>query len=156
MQRPADEEILDKYELVTPAVHIGWIPAGSVLPTTDRIPIPCLVVGCDESDLDSESLDLHLQITAAVYDPGHQTIEGDSQQLLSDFSLDGYTTLLNLLDLVRAKIVREGVVAQKFELVAGVKMQTYEEQPFPYWYGFLRFKVTGEGYPQTRYAELLN
>lgn len=154
LQRPDPGGQTQTYTLVKPAVHVGLIPPGHFLidNETESIRIPCLVVGLMEDLADVESTDLQLRITAAIYDPGHQTQEEDSLQLSANF--DGYLTLLNLLDRVRARVA-QGTLANTFELKSPIKLKTYEEQMWPYWYGYLEFTVSSEPYPQSGYAKFL-
>lgn len=156
LQRPAEGERLDRYELATPAVHIGWVPPGSVLPSGPDGPIrvPCVVIGAEELDADQESTDLQLMITAAVFDPGRQ-IRGQDGNLSWEVNFDGYINLLNLLDRIRARLLRGRTIAGKYKLTSPVALKTYEEQPWPYWYGYLKFTLSGEAYPMSGYAEFV-
>ncbi len=149
----ADNKIGD-YKLAAPAVHAGLIPPDGIIYPTDGIRIPCLVVGTPETNGDSESTEMELQITAIVYDPGTQTPEISGPKLIPNF--DGYITLLNFLDRVKEWVQREDGAAGRFQLESPVKLKTYEDQPWPYWYGFLSFTVSGEPYPVTKYADVLN
>lgn len=155
LQCPAEDERLDDYRLAQPAAHVGWIPPGGVLTLSGKIAVPCIVVGLDKRTSSDEDSELNLRITAAIYDPGQRTYtEKGALQLEPNF--EGYVTLLNLLDRLESATLKNRAIAGRYTLSSDVETVMYEEQPFPYWYGFLRFKVTGEGYPQTRYAELLN
>lgn len=155
MQQPEYGELLNNYKLVKPAVHIGMIPPGSFLPNEtgeSSIRVPCLVVGVPESSVGEESTEIHVRITAIIYDPGHQTNADGILQ--SDLNFDGYLTLLNLLDKVRS-FVAQGIIADIFELSSPVKLKTYDEQIWPYWYGYLDFVVIGEAYPRVNYTQIL-
>lgn len=156
LQRPADGERLDQYELVTPAVHIGWVPPGSIIPSGsgDRIRVPCVVVGADEVDADEESTEIQLMFTAVVFDPGHQ-VRGENGSLGWAANFDGYVNLLNLLDRLRARILRDRRIAGKYRVASTVVLKTYEEQPWPYWYGYLKLTATCEPYPASGYAKFL-
>lgn len=152
---PRKDNTVNSYELVVPAVHIGFVPPNSIIDSSAGMRIPCLVIGTDETDGDKDNTEMSLQITAIVYDPGQQNFEGTGQQLQLTPNFDGYITLLNFLDRVKEWIQREDGIAEQFQLESSVKLKTYEEQPWPYWYGFLTFTVSGEPYPVTRYADAL-
>lgn len=145
----------DAYKLVSPAVHIGLVPPNGVLDQATGIRIPCLILGTPETDGDRDGSEMNLQITAIVYDPGFQKSDGNNQLQLNP-NFDGYVTLLNFLDRVKSWIQREDGAANQFQLESSVKLKTYEEQPWPYWYGFLTFTVSGEPYPVTKYADALS
>ncbi|MVB11076.1 hypothetical protein CAFE_17780 [Caprobacter fermentans] len=141
---------IGNYVLAAPAVHIGLVPPNGVVDPAAGLRVPCLVIGAAESDSDAEETRITLQITAIVYDPGTQ--DGPAS-LVPNF--DGYLTLINLLDRVREWVMKEDGAAGCFSLEGGVKLTPYEEQPWPYWYGFLTFTVSGEPYPVTKYADVL-
>lgn len=151
LQRPEESGRVDQYTLTTPAVHIGLIPPGSILPEMREVRAPCLVVGLGQGSAGREGRELELIVTAVVYDPGHQTSTKDGR-LDTEMNFEGYIALLTLLDRVQAALLREGAVAGEWELSSPVTLQTYETQPWPYWYGQLRFSVEGPAYPQTRFA----
>ena len=152
---PNKENRADAYTLVAPAVHVGYVPPNGILDQNAKIRIPCLVIGTPETNDDRDDTTITMQVTAAVYDPGNQILTPDTQkiQLLPNF--DGYITLLNFLDRVKEWVLRSDVIADRFQLDSPVKLKTYEEQPWPYWYGSLAFTVSGIAAPVTRYAETL-
>ncbi len=156
-QQPFADGKLEDYQLTQPAVYLGWIPPGAVLEPTERVRLPCLVVGLNGVETDAESTTFDLQITVVVYDPGHQSYSEDASgpQLDLTPNFDGYSTLLNLLDLVRMRLLRTQFVADRLERLGGVTLKTYEEQPYPYWYGYLKCQLVAEGYPQTDFAEIM-
>lgn len=153
---PQKDNKADTYKLVPPAVHVGFVPPNSIVEQNSKIRIPCLVVGTSETDGDQDSTTMNLQIMAAVYDPGSQMMAPDRQQLQLIPNFDGYITLLNFLDRVKEWIQRNDGIADRFQLESPVKLKTYDEQPWPYWYGFLTFTVSGEANPVTRYKDVLN
>lgn len=152
---PRKDNKVSTYTLVSPAVHIGFVPPDGIIDSAASMRIPCLVVGTAETNGDEDSTTMELQITAIVYDPGLQK-QDESSQLQLTPNFDGYATLLNFLDRVKGWIQREDGIADRFQLESPVKLKTYEEQPWPYWYGFLTFTVSGEPYPVTRFADVLN
>lgn len=155
LKRPSKDNRVSGYELVAPAVHIGLVPPNGILDESAGIRIPCLAVGIEEANGDADETRLALRITAIVYDPGTQSAESGGAATLTP-NFDGYTTLLNFMDRVKAWILREDGAAGCFALEGGVKLTPYEEQPWPYWYGALTFAVSGGPYAVTKYADALN
>ncbi len=153
---PRKDDTTGSYQLAPPAVHVGYIPPGSILDEHSKIRIPCLVVGTPEMTDDRENSEINLQITVIVYDAGLQTVGGDGKSMQLSPNLDGYVTLLNFLDRVKEWILRENGIPDRLTLNSPVKLKTYEEQPWPYWYGFLNFTATGADNPITRFAGVLN
>lgn len=154
-QCPLPDNKADRYELVLPSVYIGLIPPGCTLTPGAGPRIPCLVAGMLEDDSTSEATIIQLQITAVVYDPGIQEYDESGKFLKLQANFDGFLTLINLLDCVKAEILRNDGITGRYTLEGAVKLRTYEEQPWPYWYGYLQFSVSGEPYPQTKYAQAL-
>lgn len=154
LKRPGKDNKATGYNLVAPAVHVGLVPPNSIVDPTG-VRTPCLVVGTPELVDDHDSATMELQITAIVYDPGLQETGATGVLQLSP-NFDGYVTLLNFLDRIKGWIQKQDGVAGEFQLESAVRLKTYEEQPWPYWYGFLSFTVSGELYPVTKYADALN
>ena len=149
-----DNKVLD-YKLVSPSVHIGFVPPNSYIDTSVKVRIPCLLIGCPEVNDDQESTEINLQITAIIYDPGFQQKSKEDMHLQIVPNFDGYISLINILDTVKEWIQRNDGI-DNMNLISPIKMRTYEEQPWPYWYGYLAFTVSGSPSPVTRYADVLN
>ena len=146
LQKPSDNDI-DNYELVNPAVHIGWIPPKGFLPPELETAIPCLVVGMDEGNDDGQEASLPIRISAAVYSPGLHTIqEGGSVECAPDFQ--GYIDLLNLIDRTVAEIAKNQIL-NGVSIEYPIRWGMYQEQqPYPYWYGWVAFSVKRQSYPK--------
>lgn len=146
----ADDKNIENYELVKPAVHVGWVPPKGYLPESMESAIPCLVVGMDEGSDDGQSSDIKFRISAAVFSPGlHQPVD-DEIKYTPDFH--GYIDLLNLIDRTKAELIKYQIIEGSFTLQGPVKWGMYQEQPYPYWYGWITFSATRAAYPR---AEIL-
>lgn len=154
MQRPTRDDRINAYELVQPSAYIGWIPPGGIFDMPDRPLIPCIVVGLDQRTASIEDTEMQVRITAAIYDPGHQTWTEESG-LSTDPNFEGYVTLLNLMDRLEAVTMKHQVIGGRYKLDSAIESKMYDEQPWPYWYGYLRFTLSGPPDPVTRYAGLL-
>lgn len=146
---PSDKSIKD-YRLVTPMAHIGWIPPRGIIPSEADIAIPCMVLSVDNKLSSDEETIFKIRISVAVFEPGKTDDKGCYTP-----NLEGYEVLLNFMDRLEACTLKNPVIAERFLLVSEIEMAMYEEQPYPYWYGYLKFSLKKEAYPVTRYAELL-
>ena len=160
LQRPADGERLDRYELVTPAVRIGWECLPEVFCRLDRasgrIRVPCVVVGADGGDdADEESTEIQLMFTAVVFDPGRR-VGGENGSLGWAANFDGYVNLLNLLDRLRARILRDRRIAVKYRVAyPPVVLNTCGAAAAVLVLVISKLTATCEPYPASGYAELL-
>lgn len=156
LKSPQKNNRTDTYELVAPAVHVAYLPPKTQLAPDGSVRIPCLLVGTPDVEDDGENSRLDLRIAAAVYDPGTQKADsaGLGIQLLPN--LDGYVTLLNLLDRVKRWVRRNDGIADAFQLESPIRLSADEDQPWPYWYGAVMFTVSQQADPTTRYAKLIN
>lgn len=153
---PQFDDSAKLYTLAAPAVHIGYIPPKAELNPGDEIRIPCLVAGVTEVSGDEDNTTLNLQITAVVWDPGIQSPSELANQTWLAANFEGYITLLNLLDRIKLWVQREDGIAGIFQLESALRLKTYDEQPWPYWYGNLSFTVSCSPDPKIRYADALN
>lgn len=138
----AENNNVQSYVLVNPAVHIGWLPPNGYLPEGMETAIPCLIVGMDEAVKDSADKEFNIRITAAVYSPGlHAPNEsGEGLNYTPDFQ--GYWDLLNLIDRTVIKLGENPIVSGKTTINDQIKWGMYQEQPYPYWYGWISLTLT--------------
>jgi hypothetical protein len=140
LQKASDTNVHD-YSLVNPVVHIGWIPPKGYLPAGMESAIPCLIVGFDDGTKDSQDENLNLRISAAVYSPGlHAPKESGEIAYIPDFQ--GYRDLINLIDRTVAKLRENPIVKGKGTVRDPIKWGVYQqEQPYPYWYGWITITI---------------
>ncbi|AYO30252.1 hypothetical protein D2962_06145 [Biomaibacter acetigenes] len=149
LQKPSDNNIHD-YKLVNPAIHIGWIPPKGYLPEGMEAAIPCLIVGLDDATDDGQGLELNIRISAAVYSPGLHKPVATGLDYTPDFK--GYNDLLNLIDRTVAELMKNQIIDGKVAIQMPVKWGMYQEQPYPYWYGWITFPVKKQTYPTAEIA----
>ena len=137
------------YELVTPLCHIGYIPPNGDIVSND-VSIPCVVVGVDKKISSEEETLYNIRLTAAIFDNG---FDDGLNPIISDFM--GFVSLQNLLDSIEASIMRNPVLCKSLAVVGEIESALYEQQPFPFWYGYLKFQLSDREYPNTRYSQLL-
>lgn len=146
----AEDKNVHSYELVNPAVHVGWVPPKGYLPDGMESVIPCLVAGMDEGSDDGQSSDYNFRIALAVFSPGMHKPEDGGIKYTPDFQ--GYIDLLNLIDRTKAELIKNQIVESAFTIQDPVKWGIYQEQPYPYWYGWITFSAAKKAYPR---AEIL-
>lgn len=145
LQKP--NENVYGYELVHPAVHVGWIPPKGYLPEGMESAIPCLIVGMDEAIGNTHDEELSIRISAVVYSPGkHEPAEDGTVKYTPDFK--GYHDLLNLIDRMVAEISRNLIISNAGTVQHPIRRGIYQqEQPYPYWYGWISFTLRRSPYP---------
>ncbi|KPU42161.1 hypothetical protein OXPF_39400 [Oxobacter pfennigii] len=133
---------INNYALITPSVHIGWIPPK--LPegwtTEEQVPdIPCAIIGMDEGEDSGDEAGINIRITFVVYSPGlHEPKESGGLKFTPDFI--GYEDLLNFINRTKLEIARKQIIGIT-TLQGPFKWGMYQEQPYPYWYGWLTFRA---------------
>jgi hypothetical protein len=138
LQAPSDDDVY-RYDLVNPSVFIGWVPPKGMIPEGIKTPFPCMIVGLDDGEAEKEKKTYAIRISVAVYSPGLHKIENGQMTYSPDFN--GYVDLLNLIDRTVNILMKEGVT--HFEMSENVAWGIYQqEQPYPYWYGFITFKAS--------------
>lgn len=146
LQKSNDNNVHD-YALVNPQVHIGWIPPKGYLPEGMESAIPCLIVGFDDGSKDTQEKDFNIRISAAVYSPGLHATD-DSGKIIYTPDFQGYQDLLNLIDRTVAKLEENPVIYHKVAIQDPVKWGVYQqEQPYPYWYGWISLSVSKRALP---------
>lgn len=150
LQKASNDNVLD-YTLVKPNVFMGWVPPEGYLPNELESSIPCLVVGLDTGVDTQEESAFNIKISFAVYSPGEHKLDGGYTP-----NFNGYIDLLNLIDLTKAKLSRAHVIGEKLIISDEIKWGMYQEQPYPYWYGYMTFSVQGSAYPRAEVEKLLN
>lgn len=139
LQKPSDDNI-ELYEIVNPSVHTGFIPPKGYLPEDMETSIPCLVVGSDDGSNEPDSTSMDIRISVAVYSPGEHISNGESVAFKPSFK--GYIDLMNVIDRTVSVLMKNPIIAQKISLNRKITWGAYEEQPYPYWYGWIRFSIS--------------
>ena len=150
LQQPNDDNV-QEYSLANPNVFKGWIPPNGYLPAGMESAIPCLVVGMDEAGDDGEQETTKIRISAVVYSPGLHEPDGEAVTYTPDFQ--GYNDLLNLIDLTTAQLRKNRIINGQLTVELPVKWGMYQEQPYPYWYGWITFDVRTAPYPVSELAK---
>lgn len=153
LQKQSDNNI-HHYELVHPSVFVGWIPPKGYFPDTIETNIPCIIVGLDNGEDASDSSDFNIRLSFAVFSPGEH-IPNEQENVIYTPSFKGYRDLLNFIDLTKATLISDTLIKSKMKLQPGIRWGMYEDQPYPYWYGYMTFSVSTKAYPKTNIQKLL-
>ncbi|WP_147564687.1 hypothetical protein [Clostridium tyrobutyricum] len=128
----------NNYELVSPAVYIGWVPPKNYL-NEYGYDIPSLLVMEDGGRDNGEDASIDIRIGIATYDPGTSFPGVEKLNTVPDFK--GYKDLLNIIQKIRMKLVQSAVISGITTVERSVKWGMYEEQQYPYWHGWISFKA---------------
>ncbi len=140
LRKPTDGQSV--YELVNPSVYVGWI--SPTLPKDLRpedllqsIPeTPCILISMDGGEDAGNSASMDIRLTFITYG-GEKTIGG---RTIPD--LEGYKDINNLRTRAREELAKAAVIGQKTVVQQPFTWSMYEEQPYPHWMGWLKFKVS--------------
>lgn len=138
LQKPIKSDVTT-YELINPSVHIGWIPPKlpEGMNPEDEVPdIPCIIVGMDDGNDDGQDAELNIRISFVAYHPG----EYENSKFTPSFK--GYQDIINLMELTREELAKSGVIEGVTTVQRPFKWGMYQDQPYPYWYGWLTFPVS--------------
>mgnify|MGYP005835157803 CR=1 FL=1 len=152
LQKANDKDIFN-YELVSPQIHIGWIPPKGFLPEGLDEGIPCIIIGHDEGNDDGRTADINIRLSFVVFSPGkHDTKDIDELKNYTP-NFEGYRDLLNLMEKTKQEILRNQIINKAFVIQYPIKWGMYQEQPYPYWYGWITFSIRKQAYPPAAIAE---
>lgn len=135
LEKPQEEGVFDgRYELVNPQVFIGWIPPKNFIP--DNYDIPSILVMSDGGEDDFSEASVNIRLTIGTYDPGTTKDEG------IDINCKGYKDILNIIAKIRLALSHEVVINNCGPIQQPITWGMYEEQNYPYWHGYMQFKVS--------------
>jgi hypothetical protein len=157
LQAPNDDNVKD-YHLMHPNVFIGWIPPPNQLedvplqlPDGVKRAIPAVVIGMDDGDDDGSDAGLNIRLTFITYSPGHYPEEG---RVIPNFK--GYTDLLNFMFIARQQLSTHYLVeGGKTAAQKPFRWGMYQQQPIPYWVGYLTFRATAAILPYIPEPDLI-
>jgi hypothetical protein len=155
LRLPNDKDSTE-YTLVNPDVHVGWIPPKEYLPPGVDFSVPCIVVGFDDGEDDNINSDYKIRLTVVVYSQlfSPHAFATNEQNHYSNF--DGYVELLNLIDITKANLRKHTIINNYIKIDSNIQWGMYQEQPLPYWYGYMTFTVSNKAYPATNLESKLN
>lgn len=137
---PVDGNIKGKYELVHPAVYIGWVPPKNYLDEFGY-DVPCLLVMEDGGQDEHDEANLDIRIGFATYDPGLTYPEQFPDEKTRP-NVNGYKDLLNLIIRTRLELSKVAIIENITSIQKPIKWGLYDEQKWPYWHAWLTFKAS--------------
>lgn len=140
LEKPPEDGDIDKsYDLVNPAVYIGWIPPKNFL-TDYGHNVPALLIMEDGGDDTGDVANLDIRIGIATYDPGFTSKSNEKLNTLPNFK--GYKDLLNIIQRIRIELSQISVLENATSIQKPISWGMYEEQQYPYWHGWVSFKAS--------------
>lgn len=122
--------------LIRPQVYIGWTPPKNI--KAEDYDIPGIIIGIPEGSEEDENGVLNVNLTFATFSPGPET----PVEAANKFDMQGYRDLLYLQSFVRYKLFSTRIINSKTTVQKPVAWGVYEEQPYPYWVGWMKFQAT--------------
>lgn len=120
--------------LVPPVVVVGYLPPKNYLP--EGYDIPSIVVGVETGEDNGEEAGITVKLTFATYSAGETNEQGE---LIPD--MKGYVDLLHIMTKVRIALLQTIVINGVTTIEPPIKWGMYQEQPWPYWYGYMTFNA---------------
>lgn len=137
LEKPNDA-LDENYELVNPAVYIGWVPPKNYL-NEYGYDVPSLLIMEDSGEDTGNEASLDIRIGIATYDPGLTT---NSMTLKTEPNFKGYKDLLNVIQRIRIELSMVTIIGDMTTIIGPIRWGMYEEQQYPYWHGWVSFKVS--------------
>ncbi|MEG0693348.1 MAG: hypothetical protein RR444_09750 [Oscillospiraceae bacterium] len=136
------------YRVVNPSCFIGWIPPDNQMmqfgeSLQKQKSIPCLVVGMEKAVDVGEHEEVDIKLNFAVYSPG----EVDQSGVLN-VNFEGYVSLLNFIDKTKAFLIKDSFNLDCMIINSEIESGVFEEQAYPIWLGYMKFKVRRNAYPK--------
>lgn len=129
------KEESDPVELVHPYVSIITLPHKNFMPFNFQV--PNILIGVENGEDDTDEHSLNIRISCATYGGNAEFQERNN---IPDEK--GYLDLLILLELIKSKLVNATIIEKSCVVEKPIRYGIYDEElTYPYWYGYLQFKV---------------
>jgi len=122
-----------KGEYVEPNVFKGVLPFKHSLPDDKKELVPCILVGMGKGRDNDDDGDINIKLTIVTFDSGFNDGESEVQDM------NGYTDLLIVIQRLRASLLGSVDVGGLGEVQRPYDFGMYEEQSYPFWYGYSMF-----------------
>lgn len=164
MQEILQKEVCDKvelresadssseYKIVHPICFIGYKPPDMGIDElfNGQNSIPCLIIGVGKATDNGENSELAIEMFFAVDSPG---VLDDNKKFTPNF--EGYINLLNFIDKTKAFLLRDSFNFDFMIINSEIESGMCEEQAYPLWFGYLKFKIKYNAYPSINVAKYL-
>lgn len=129
------KEHSDPVEYVNPYVSIISLPHKNFMPVNFQVPY--ILVGFSDGNDDTEDNSMQIRIACATY--GGDVLFQEQNNLPDE---KGYMDLLVLLERIKSKLVSKTLIEGKCMIDKPIQYGVYDEElTYPYWYGYLQFKI---------------
>lgn len=125
-------------EYVVPNCYIMHLPNENFNPKGFTVPFYAIELDAATEDVNENSLDI--RITIATYGGGYYLDASENQTDIPDGN--GYIDLLNAIEITKQALLKNATMNGMGTIEKPISYGTYDvDAPFPYWYGYLKFKV---------------
>ena len=125
-------------EYVHPNCHIMHLPNANFNPNSYTVPFIAIELDSATDDEDESTLDIRL--TIATYGGGYYLDDFENRTNIPDGN--GYIDLINAIELTKQALLRKVTLDGEGVIRKPLNYGTYDiDVPYPYWYGFIKFKV---------------
>jgi hypothetical protein len=137
--------------LTSPKVFDMYLPPKSYLNSINELVpenlIPALLVGIEKAKDNHQDGVLDIRITFITFSAGTYN---ENQELI-DLNNEGYKDNINLMERTKQELIKATNINCKCTVNKPIEYGIYEEQPCPYWYGYMTFSVTLPEYEYNAY-----
>ena len=125
-------------EYVKPNCYIMHLPNTNFNPQSYTVPF--LAVELDNAEDDVENNTLDIRLTIATYGGGYYLDADENKTDIPDGN--GYIDLINAIELTKQALLKNPTMDGAGTILKPFNYGTYDvDAPFPYWYGFIKFKA---------------
>lgn len=134
-----ENEEAGEVTFVNPYVEICHFPHKNFFPMKFRAPGILITIGEAPDDGDESTISVIIQ--CITYGGGFYKDESGNELKIPD--AEGYLDLLNLMELIRQKLIERHVIEECAVIEKPITIGMYDtEIVWPYWYGYVKFDLS--------------
>lgn len=122
-------------EYVNPKCYIAQLPNPNF--TLDGFSIPCVTVGFETGDDNANDHIIKIRLMFATFGGGYHLDDMENKTDIPDGN--GYIDLLNFIELTKQALLENPTMNGKGTINKNFNYGIYDDMPYPYWYGYIRF-----------------
>lgn len=124
-------------EFINPKCYIAQLPNPNVNP--DGFTIPCVMVGFEMGDDNEEAHILQIRLMFVTFGGSFYVDDLENKTDIPDGN--GYVDVINFMELTKQALLKNPTMNGKGTISQVFNYGIYDDMPYPYWSGFLRFDV---------------
>lgn len=124
-------------EYVHPKCYIAQLPNANF--NLEGFSIPCVTVGLETGDDDANDHTIKVRLIFATYGGGYHLDDMENKTDIPDGN--GYIDLINFIEITKQALLANITINGKGTINKPFNYGIYDDMPYPYWYGYLRFDV---------------